>query len=99
MDVLYNGNNIVIVCRIDEDGAVNIGNGEIFGSYTDTFCNTKLWSDSCQMFDNAYIVENSQFRNKYLIFYISPKTSTSVAKCEYDVVDTHPFKEEVWSDE
>lgn len=95
MDGLYNGNDIIIVCRIDEAGTVNIGESEIFGSYTDALYNTKLWLDASQMFDNTYSVENSQFRNQYLIFYITPKTSTSVAKCEYEIVNAHPFNEEV----
>lgn len=84
------GADIKVVFRIDENGFVDFGQGELIGTATMEMANASLWLNSYQTIGINYEVEYPEHCNQYLVFEITPKTPKTTARCEYKIVESHP---------
>lgn len=90
LEKLGGGGTLKVVFQIDKNGVIDFNKGKIIGIETKSIKNTSLWLNSYQSIDLRYTVSSKTFRNRYLVFTLTPKTSSSMAKCDYGISKTNP---------
>jgi len=80
-----------VVCFVDAEGVVVFGEGDLFGTLTKPLNDTELWLNTYQSVGIRYEASSKDYNEKYIVFNITPRTPTSVAACEYEVLDTYPI--------
>ena len=78
-----------VVFAVDSNGLISFGDGLFVGSETNDFDKTVLWLNSYQSIGLTYKVESSEFRNKYIVFTVTPKTSTTTVECKCEIVEDY----------
>ena len=69
---------------------IDFKDGLMYGVSAGEFGTSQLWLNSYQTIGMSYEVEDTNFRNQYLVFRIVPKTEHTTAKCTYSVEETNP---------
>lgn len=84
------GEQISVTFRINDGGLIEFVKGQMLGNEERFIEHSKLWVNISQKIGTTYNVENEDFHNKFLVFTLTPKTSTTTAKCEYVVQEYAP---------
>ena len=84
--------DLTVIFYIGEEGQISFLNGYICGSkLIEPLRSSKLWENSFQSIDAVYGAESNEFYGQYLMFTLTPKTTTTTAKCEYVIIDALPI--------
>lgn len=82
---------IDIIVYADDKGLINFEQSEImFDENIIDFKSSSIWINTYQSIGNSYETDSEEHRDKFIVYTLTPKTTTTTATCTYEVVEEHP---------
>ena len=84
------GTSLIVVSKVEDNGIVDFSKSEVIGLSSSDISKSELWANTYQTIGDSYETESVDLIGQYVIFYLKPKTASTVASCEYVVSDKKP---------
>lgn len=90
MERVAGGGDIIIIGEFDEEGVLNIAESQIVGLETMKLKESRLWLNAYQSIGEEYEAESDGLEEKFITFYLQPKSAVNNSNCDYSITDKSP---------